>query len=113
MSPLVSILLLTGFYPIASAEPFYEDDTFILVVVIIGLLFGALLTVCICNYAQTEYDCCKSCRPCIVCLTCKCMSYEYDDQHKKKVPFDVSDKKKRQLAASQRHLDNQKASAFW
>jgi len=95
-------------YNLAS-KPFYEDDTFILVVVIIGLVLGACITICIVNYVQSEYGSCMQCRKCIICITCRCFGYEGDEPEP--VPFDVSPQKKARLKAAQKGFDEQ--TSYW
>ena len=79
-----------------SSKPLYEDDTLVLVAAMVGMAVGACLLVCVC-------DCCLKCRPCILLLTCKCMSYEAG--HLQPAPFDVSHAKKRALKKQQRGVD--------
>eukprot|EP01084_Bolivina_argentea_P077221 140013_1 len=95
-------------YTLAS-KPFYEDDTFILVVVIIGIVILACCTICTINYIQTEHNRCMKCRALIKCLTCKCFGYEGDEPEP--IPFDVSPQKKAKLKAQQRGFDEQ--TAYW
>ena len=92
-----------------ASKPFYEDDTFILVMACIGFVVFSCLTICLCNYCQVQYEVCMKYRKCILCLTCKCMSYEGGDLEP--VPFDVSDKKKADLRRAQKDFDNQ--TAYW
>ena len=47
------------------SKPFYEDDTFILVAVIIGFVIITCIVICIVNYVQSEYGSCMQCRSCI------------------------------------------------
>ena len=92
-----------------ASKPFYEDDTFILVAVIIGFVFVACIVICIVNYFQSEYGSCMQCRACILCLTCRCLGYEGDEPEP--VPFDVSPQRKAKLKAAQRDFDNQ--TSYW
>eukprot|EP01083_Nonionella_stella_P154142 496256_1 len=91
-------------------KPFYEDETFILVMVIIGLVVTFCFVICVMNWCQEEYNECMGCRSCIRCLLCKCLGYEGGDNDP--VPFDVSKKRKADLARRQQGRAGNEAD-YW